>query len=375
MSAVTHTPPSFDAFRQEVSGSLAPPNVLSPNQPVWIFGAGQFGRDVCQVLIARGFDVAGFVETMPQRDTVNGLPLLAWGDLSHSQRQSQIAIGIYNRGMPLDELAALARSHGATQLFFPWDLYDQFEAELGWRYWLGSQALLTSNLDNIERSFHRLADANSQQCLLDICRFRLGLFVAYASFTHSDAQYFNALTLGHLRGPALHYVDGGAYNGDTLLELQALHAVERAYLFEPDPSNFDALVRNTQSFVGTAQCLPLALSDRHQTLSFNAGSGEGAAISEQGTSHITAVALDSIVGKLPVDFLKLDVEGAEVAALQGGQGVIRRSRPVMALSLYHRPEDIWAIPDTIAAIADGYDLYLRQHFANSFDSVLYAVPR
>ena len=375
MSAPDPNMPSFAEFAAQIKSSLVAPKTLSQDQPIWIFGTGQFGRDVCQILRQRGYDVAGFIETKPKNPTTCALPVMAWEQLSKAQLGCQIVVGIYNRGMPLDELEALARSHGVQRVFFPWDLYDQFSTDLNWRYWLSSQALLTSNLDSIERSFNRLSDSMSRQCLLDICRFRLGILTSYGSFQHAENQYFNPLTLANLRADNLVYVDGGAYNGDTLLELQATTPVNAAYLFEPDPSNFDVLVRNTAHLESRITCLPLALADRHQSLSFNAGTGEGAAISEHGTTHITAVALDEALGQQHVDFLKLDVEGAEVAALQGAKKMIRRCRPVMALSLYHRPQDIWAIPDQIAEIADGYDLYIRQHYANSFDSVLYAVAR
>ena len=375
MSAPDSSMPSFRDFAAQIKSYLVGPKALSPNQPILIFGTGQFGRDVCQILRQRGYDVVGFIETKPKNQTASALPVWAWEQLSKAQLGFQIVIGIYNRGMPLDQLEAIARSHGVQEVFFPWDLYDQFGANLGWRYWLGSQELLTSNLDSIERSFNRLSDPISRQCLLDICRFRLGALTSYASFQHTENQYFNPLTLANLHATSLTYVDGGAYNGDTVLELHAAKPVRTAYLFEPDPSNFDVLVRNTAHLESRITCLPLALADRHQILSFNAGTGEGAAISEHGTTHITAVALDDVMGQQHIDFLKLDVEGAEVAALQGAEKMIQRCRPVMALSLYHRPQDIWAIPDQIAEIADGYDLYIRQHYANSFDSVLYAVAR
>ena len=173
--------PSFTAFAAQIETSLARPKRLSQSQAVWIFGTGQFGRDVCQILRRHGFEVAGFIETKPKSETACELPVLAWEQLSKAQLGSQIVIGIYNRGMPLDQLESLARSHGAHDILFPWDLYDQFGSDLGWRYWLSSQELLTSNLDGIERSFNRLSDHTSRQCLLDICRFRLGALTSYAS--------------------------------------------------------------------------------------------------------------------------------------------------------------------------------------------------
>ena len=77
-----------------------------------------------------------------------------------------------------------------------------------------------------------------------------------------------------------------------------------------------------------------------------------------------------------VDFIKVDAEGADLDALLGITQLIRRSSPVLAISIYHRPNDITEIPIAISNILDGldYSYFLRQHMFNSFDSVFYAVP-
>jgi FkbM family methyltransferase len=219
-----------------------------------------------------------------------------------------------------------------------------------------------------------LSDDTSKRCLLDIAAFRLGLNTSYGSFHHHENQYFNPLTLEALQGKPIHFVDGGAYNGDTYLELCSLADVQEAYLFEPDASNFAQLVANTRYNERRAQCLPLGLSDHYGILSFSAGNGEGASITANGTSHIAVAALDTVLAGHTVDFIKLDVEGAELQALQGAKQLIQRSRPVLALSLYHCPQDLWELPLMLAAICENYHFYIRQHFFNSFESVLYAVP-
>ena len=109
-------------------------------------------------------------------------------------------------------------------------------------------------------------------------------------------------------------------------------------------------------------------------LSFDAGNGEAGTISANGTVHIAAMALDDLLHGQSVDFIKLDVEGAEIAALQGAADVIKRCRPTLAISFYHRAQDLWEIPQALASLCPDYRFYLRQHFFNSFDSVLYAVP-
>jgi FkbM family methyltransferase len=348
---------------------------LPTGQAVWIFGTGQFGRDLCTALQRAGLNVAGFVETRPATSEKLGLPLLGWQQWSRSHSAEPLCIGIFNRDMPLNELDALARQHGASDIYLPWDLYHVFKKDLGWRFWLCEPELILAELDTLARAIDCLSDAVSKQCMLDIAAFRLGLNTSYGSSRHAENQYFNPLTLSHLQGKKIRFVDGGAYNGDTFLELCSIADVEVAYLFEPDASNFAQLVYNTSRDRHAVQCLPLGLSNQYGISSFNAGNGEGASITENGSSHIAVAALDTVLAGHTVDFIKLDVEGAELQALQGASQLIKRSRPVLALSLYHRPQDLWELPLSLAAMCENYQFFVRQHFSNSFDSVLYAVPR
>ena len=351
------------------------PPVLHRNRPVWIFGAGNFGRDLCMVLKQEGFEIRGFIESDARKESILDLALQSWREISSESLTEQLAIGIFNRDMPLDQLLIKAESAGFSDIFMPWDLYAQFGAQLGWRFWLSSPEIITGNLSAIERTYLSLADEESRRCLLEICAFRLGAHTPYASFTHAERMYFNHLTVPSLRGRKITYVDGGAYNGDTFLEINSLLDVATAYLFEPDQDNYRAMVAAVKSVNGTALCLPLALTEQYDILSFHGKMGEGCALSTLGSLQIAASALDEILNGQHVDFIKLDVEGAEALAIGGAARVIRNSRPILAISLYHNPEDIWRIPDLLSGICEDYQFYIRQHCYNSFESVLYAIPR
>jgi len=349
-------------------------NKICKSKPIYIFGAGSFGMSVAKILLKDGFNLLGFIESNPRSSEAIGLPVYSWEEIAGDGSTAQLLIGIYNRDMPFDGLRDIALSFGFKNIFMPWDIYSEFGADLGWRYWLSDKATLLQNLDGIERAFQLLADEESKKTLLDICRFRMGLKNEYASFRHSENQYFNELTVS--TASLLHtftYIDCGAYNGDTFHEAVKKFNITSAYLFEPDPSNFTELVKSTKSSGLTPICLPLAVSSRYQILSFS-GSGEGGTISEYGDVHIAAVSLDEILPNAKVNFIKFDVEGAEIAALQGAKNLIERSRPALVLSMYHRPSDLWEIPSLLEAYCPSYKFYLRQHFYNSFDSVLYAIP-
>lgn len=89
------------------------------------------------------------------------------------------------------------------------------------------------------------------------------------------------------------------------------------------------------------------------------------------------VTIDETLAKLGlsrVDFIKMDIEGAELDALRGGEQAIRRHRPKLAISLYHNPEDFETIPRYLNELGLGYRFYLDHHTIYQNETVLFAVP-
>jgi hypothetical protein len=73
-----------------------------------------------------------------------------------------------------------------------------------------------------------------------------------------------------------------------------------------------------------------------------------------------------------VDFIKMDIEGAETSALLGAEQTIRRFRPRLAISVYHHIRDYVRIPEWIANLGLGYRMYLDHFTIFAEESVLFA---
>ena len=92
-------------------------------------------------------------------------------------------------------------------------------------------------------------------------------------------------------------------------------------------------------------------------------------ISDSGDTEIDCVALDDIV-KENTALIKMDIEGAELDTISGAKHLIENGSP-LAISVYHKPSDIWMIPELILSINPRF--YLR-HYSNCiYESVLYGV--
>ena len=76
--------------------------------------------------------------------------------------------------------------------------------------------------------------------------------------------------------------------------------------------------------------------------------------------NVVTNTLDSYFSaKLPPDFIKMDIEGAEQACLRGASTVISRAVPKLAISVYHKYEDLYQIPLMIHSFCSDYKFYLK----------------
>ena len=84
--------------------------------------------------------------------------------------------------------------------------------------------------------------------------------------------------------------------------------------------------------------------------------------------------LDDYVSGLnrKVDYVKMDIEGFELDALAGAENFIRSQSPMLAISIYHKPDDIWEIPLYLKKINPTYKYYYGHHSFVSWESVVYA---
>ena len=78
------------------------------------------------------------------------------------------------------------------------------------------------------------------------------------------------------------------------------------------------------------------------------------------TVEVDAESLDNALGGERVDYIKFDVEGAEKEAIEGAFGTIEKHRPALMISLYHRSEDVFALPLMIHERFPDYKFYIRR---------------
>ncbi|MBR6513482.1 MAG: FkbM family methyltransferase [Clostridia bacterium] len=167
--------------------------------------------------------------------------------------------------------------------------------------------------------------------------------------------------------------DCGAYTGDTAAEfIQKCPNVKRIYALEPDPKNFKKLTANEDERI-----IPINKGawDKAESVEFNMGAGRGAAQGKKGkTVMLDFDTLDNVTDGEAIDYIKYDVEGAELKALTGSEETIKKHSPDLLVSLYHRTEDIFELVMYVHRLCPCHRLYLRRFsYIPDWDINLYVI--
>jgi FkbM family methyltransferase len=351
-----------------------------PVMPIVLFGAGRLGRWTLSLLRAHGHDVAAFIDNEPRLwgTVVDDVPVLSPADGSSRFADDGLAIVTIWRGEGGHDFLVTRgdlRKRG-------WRWVESF-IPLFWGYRADALPYITIDLptnvleakDGVLAGAELWSDERSLREYVGQVRWRLsGDFAALSP--PEPNQYFAE---GIVRvGADEVFVDCGAFTGDTLLDVARRVPSWRAYhAFEPDPATF-AILRSVAdtlpaSLAERVHLHRAATADRYGTAMFNATGLGSAQLSATGEYEVECLAIDETVTESPPTFIKMDIEGAEAAALTGATRAILEGQPLLAVSAYHKQADLWELPAMVHGMRPDYDLFLRPHAAEGFDTVLYGV--
>lgn len=225
------------------------------------------------------------------------------------------------------------------------------------------------NIKTAEFIYSRLADDISKHTFENLLRLKLSGDINYLFDCEVDPlePYRSILNLSDSET----YIDLGAYRGDTVSEfLSQVNAFNKIYAVEPDIKNFSKLF---VTYGNTATCINAAASDRVGQTQFSVERGRSSHIAKSG-KPVATVTVDSILDGDSATFIKLDVEGEEIPALDGARQTIERCKPKLCVAAYHRFDDIFKIPVHILNMRPDYKMYLRHFpYIPSWDTNYYFV--
>jgi FkbM family methyltransferase len=228
------------------------------------------------------------------------------------------------------------------------------------------------NKSSYESVYNQLADEKSKEIFTDILNFKITLNLDFMKNYFNDirAQYFEDGLYEMPLNPI--FVDGGGYIGDTTMIFKdKVKNFKKVYLFEPMIRNMKLAKINLKEYFNI-EFINSGISNFNGDVFFNEDDASST-ISESGNIKIKVCSLDSTI-KEKVDFIKLDIEGAEQDAVEGAKGLIKNSKPILAICIYHKAEDWHKIPKQILDIHKDYKIYLRHYMEGISETVMYFIP-
>jgi FkbM family methyltransferase len=355
-----------------------PMAVLGGCRDVVVYGAGRAGRDVARLLASKGKAPLGFLDARaaPGQE-LDGLPVHRWGGplpASWDPSRTAAAIGIYNATAEILPIERQLREAGFGRVVTFVELHRHFPAEMGDRFWLTDLRWYDDKAPLLARALQLMDDDRGRAAFLALLKFRFTGDHRELQPLDGPPQYFGG-GAPPLRTP-VRLVDGGAFDGDTLQALfAATDRVEAVACFEPDEVNYRKLVGCCERFRAVSRApiaaLPLGLWSSGAQLRFHVD-GTGSGVSAAGEQVISCVRLDDALPAFHPTLVKLDIEGAELDALEGARRTLAEARPDLAVSAYHRPGDIWTLPIYLHELGLGYRTTLRLHCDSGLEAVFYA---
>ena len=232
--------------------------------------------------------------------------------------------------------------------------------------------------DDILKALSLLEDDASRSEYIAQVRWRLLLDYDALPPAIDQEQYFSDDLFGLARDEV--FVDCGAFDGDTIKAfLRRRLDFGKILAYEPDPINFTRLesylAKLPSSIRDRISARRLAIGASKGTVRFEAGGAEGSKVSRHGEVEVECDALDAILDGCNPTYVKMDIEGAELEALQGAHKLLRRNCATWAVCLYHRPADLWQIPLFIASQSANHSFFVRKYGGEFWETVCYAVPK
>ncbi|WP_347888809.1 FkbM family methyltransferase [Nitrosomonas europaea] len=334
-------------------------------RPKYIFGRNVYTRSVLEHL-----KIDGVIDDFTSETTFYGAPirkikdvekhaliLIAAGGRPLTAKKQLDELGLQN----LDYFSFLKYSclEFLPPVVFNEHFADDFyahEAEYEWIYGL-------------------LADETSRTIFRKLVSFRLNhdLDDLRGFCAREPEQYFEDFLQLAPTGEV--FIDVGGFNGYNSLEfIKRCPDYNAIHLFEPEPENYQRCIDALQGRANI-YCYPHGLSDKRETLRLEP-QGSGSKISATGSIHIKVDRLDDVLrNRCKPTLIKMDIEGAEMQAIEGAKYIIATYQPRLALCVYHNVGDFWRIPRKVLSLRSDYRIYLRHYTESIYETVMFFIPQ
>ncbi|WP_373163167.1 FkbM family methyltransferase [Agathobaculum sp. Marseille-P7918] len=345
-------------------------NIRESNKKIFLFGAGLCGRSYLKIFQRKNIPLEGIIDNY--KTSLDGHPVLRFETIVSNYNIEDCVIVITAPGsedqIRKQVLSVFPHEQVFTFAITRYVIGDENEAFETMKFFQKNIFFLSVLYENFE-------DYLSKKVF---CNVLIGRVTA-------DKQLFASVKSGDFYYPPEIIkldskeilVELGSNNGDTLRDfISRCPKFKKVYCFEPDKACLTTLRSISNHYPDRIIIIPKIAWNKKCKLGFFDNGGDSTSYVcedlESAGALIDASSVDVEINE-PVTFIKMDIEGAELQALHGAENHIKQFKPKLAISVYHKRDDLVKIPQYLLSIRPDYRLYLRHHGNDDTDTVLYAI--
>lgn len=292
----------------------------------------------------------------------------------------------YLKSIGFHEVYSLKES---SEKFFP-DCLKQKDANI--YMWTSDSNYKTAYQYDLENPIKikllqdNIFDSKSKNLYSQIIKFRETLNYSHYPIPETNGkQYLEPDFINKI--DKITMLDLGAFNGDTAEDFINIlgERISSIYCVEPSAENQIILkdfIESNQLF--TEKIIPIMCAMGSKSgLTQISGSGSDLKINKlqndsnfaTNSTTIPICTIDETFSDLGINLIKMDIEGAELDVILGANNYIKNFSPFLAIAIYHKPTDLFDIPNEILRINPNYYFMLRLYSENVRELVLYCIPK
>ena len=345
---VTETADLWDVLRRET-------------RPIVLYGMGDGAQKILDVCAQKGIVIQGIFAS---DEFVRGHSFAGFRVRKRRELEEELGdfVCLISFASSRPEVMALFDDLDRTHTTYAPDVPVAEGALFDWEFLLAHGEQLT-------QVYELLADERSREVFAATVNFKLS---GRLHWLREYTQERETAWRDYLRPTEQeHYVDLGAYNGDTIRELLAHTDGMFASItaLEPDRKTFKKLKKYAEQNVPSARLFQAGSWSEPGELLFASKGGRNSTLMpvrhevshDQHTAVVAVESVDHVMEGRDCTLIKIDVEGAERETLLGAQETIRRCRPKIELAAYHRSEDLFDLPLLLKQIAPDAQIAMLHH--------------
>ena len=330
---------------------------------VVLYGAGYCGHEALKLLQENDIHVMEICDDFRAGELLDGIVISDISDITIPFDTTIFITSGYD-----DEMKKKLSELGYMDKYMPIDFgrYDKFKE---------NKEYFLDNAFALNTAYNLFSDDKSKEIFIRLINYRISRNLEFLEgICENTVQYFPAEEWFEIDGG---YLDLGAFNGDTIQTyLNYINNKQSKIIaVEANERNYRHLCDNYGAY-NDIECHNIAISNARKQLRFFSDGSKNSFIDIEGNIILQADSVDNILNERTVGFIKMDIEGAEYEALLGMEKTLNYSTPAMAISVYHKVEDLYRIQLLIEKLCpDRYNYYLRHYSPTVIETVLYAMPK